>query len=386
MGASSARATVTEPTVAGPTVAGPTVAGPRLTESSPDAGADAMALASAIGVADRARTAPAADLTEIGAPSTQNGYGETAKQVVDRSLGHRRWPWVILLVAILLGSGSAVGLAAARHYKVLLFTPTHKVPSLRGVTPAKASSELAAYHFTVRVSGHSYNVGAPFGSILSQSPKPGSILKQGSIVSVVTSAGPPPVVVPDISSITAGGCPAATAVLSTAHLGTVCSSATSITVKAGGVIGYDPTRTAIWGKKVHVVISAGLPDVALPDLAGLTKSAVSAALVRAHFVAAFATPQYSDSVPLGEPISWTGDGSKLLYGSTVTVVMSLGHAPITVPDVSNGSYDVAQAESTLRADGFTIRGVAGPSGPVVYTFPGAGETVAYNTPVEIYTA
>ncbi len=396
------------------------------TESSPDAGADAMALASAVGIADRnasesgagasaagpdtggptasgpASAAPpipplpplrntpgtareTSDLTEIGAPpSSQGGYGATAKEVVDKSMHRRRWPWVLVLVVILLGGAAAGGLIAAKHYAV--FTPSHKLPSLENMTVATATSTLAPDHFTVRVTGRSYKPLVPVGWIVSQSPKPGVSLKQGSVISVVTSAGPPPEKVPDVSSITAGGCPAVRVVMATVHLATTCTTSTSIDVKAGGVISYTPTTTAIWGSKVHVVISSGLPKVAVPDLAGMSKSAVTSALAKVHLAAAFATPQYSDSVPVGEPISWTGAGSKLLYGSTVTVEMSLGHAPITVPNVANGDYDAAQAESALEARGFTIGGVYGPSGPVVSTFPKAGETVAYNTPVDIYTA
>ncbi len=325
------------------------------------------------------------DLTEIGAPDTQSGYGATAKEAVDKSMHRRKWPWVLVLVVILLGGAAAGGLIAAKKINVVVI-PSHKLPSLDGLTPAKASATLAADHFTVRVTGHVYNVLAPVGWIVSQLPKAGTSLKQGSIVSVVTSAGPPPVPVPDLGSITAGGCPAVTAVLATSHLKTVCTSSTSITVKAGGVIGYQPTTTAIWGTTVTVVISTGLPQVAVPNLAGLSKNAVSAALSKAHFVAAFSTPQYSDSVPVGQPISWTGEGTKLFYGSKVTVEMSLGHAPITVPDVANGRYDVLQAEALLRSDGFTIGGAYGPAGPVVSTFPKAGQTVPYNTPVNIYTA
>jgi serine/threonine-protein kinase len=125
--------------------------------------------------------------------------------------------------------------------------------------------------------------------------------------------------------------------------------------------------------------------VAVPALAGLSKTQITGALAKRHLAPAFATPQYSDTVPTGEPISWTGEGSKLLYGSTVTVEMSLGHAPVTVPNVANGKYDVPQAEATLKADGFTIAGVYGPTGgTIIYTDPAAGVTVAYGSPVDIY--
>ena len=100
---------------------------------------------------------------------------------------------------------------AAKHHAVVI--PTHKLPSLEGLTAAKATATLAADHFSVRVSGHEYNVLAPVGWIVSQTPKPGTTLKQGSTISVVTSSGPPPVSVPDVGTITAGGCPAVKATL-----------------------------------------------------------------------------------------------------------------------------------------------------------------------------
>ncbi len=151
------------------------------------------------------------------------------------------------------------------------------------MTVATATSTLASDHFTVRVTGHSYNVLAPVGSIVSQSPKPGVSVKQGGVISVVTSLGPPPETVPDVGSITAGGCQAATAVLATSHLGSICTTATSLKVKAGGVISYTPTTTAIWGTKVRVVVSAGLPEIPVPPLAGLSQAEVTVALTKAHF-------------------------------------------------------------------------------------------------------
>ena len=65
------------------------------------------------------------------------------------------------------------------------------MPNLDGMTAAKATAAVASDHFSVRVTGHAYNLLAPVGSIMSQTPKPGARLKQGSIISVVTSAGPP---------------------------------------------------------------------------------------------------------------------------------------------------------------------------------------------------
>ena len=405
-----------------------------------DSDPDALALAQAIGVADEPTKLEAppipplppfvagrpGDITEIGAPphmspgvpaeqggadAGSNGHAgvvigtdagskatskaqrreskrkdPTARQVVTGSR-HRRWPWVLGLVLIVLAGVVAGGIVAAKRYQV--FTPSHKVPSLVGLTPATAATALASDHFHVKVTGHSYSLKAPAGSIISQTPAKGHLLKQGSTISVVTSYGLPPVGVPDLSRITAGGCAAATDVLTSSHLVAVCSQATSLSVKAGGVIAYQPKGSVLWGSKVQVVISTGLPLEVVPDLAGMSKSEVISALTAVHLVPAFGAAQYSSTVPAGEPLpGWTGEGAKLTYGSTVTVVMSLGHAPVMIPNVTTGNYDVAQAESALRALGFTVAGPYGQSqtGTVVSIFPDPGQTVPYGTTIDIYTA
>lgn len=246
---------------------------------------------------------------------------------------------MVALVIVVLAGVASGGLLAAQHYKVFVFIPSHKVPSLSGMTPATATASLASDHFHVKVSGHAYNVTAPLGTIISQSPKPGHVLKQGSTISVVTSEGPPRVSVPNLSTITAGGCPAAKDVLTQAHLVGACTSASSLTVKAGGIVSYTPTGTVKWGSTVKVVVSSGLPFETVPNLTGMNKADATSALAAVHLAAAFGTPQYSDSVPDGEVLpGWTGEGKDLLYGSTVTVDLSLGHAPVTVPTFPLNTY------------------------------------------------
>jgi serine/threonine-protein kinase len=178
-------------------------------------------------------------------------------------------------------------------------------------------------------------------------------------------------------------------VLKQAHLFAVCTNATSISVKTGGVIGFQPTGTVKWDSKVNVVISTGLPEVAVPNLTGMDQAQAKNALAGVHLVPAFGPSQYSDTVAAGIVLpGWTGEGKALLYGSSVTVDLSRGHAPVVMPDVTNGNYDVAQAESALRAQGFTIAGVFGQSqtGTVVSTFPKPGTTVPYGTAIDLYTA
>jgi serine/threonine-protein kinase len=173
------------------------------------------------------------------------------------------------------------------------------------------------------------------------------------------------------------------------HLVGACTSASSLSVKTGGIISYTPTGTVKWGSTVNVVVSTGLPFEPVPNLAGMNQTDATTALAAVHLVAAFGSSQYSDSVPKGEVLpGWTGEGKSLLYGSTVTIDISAGRAPLPVPNVTNGNYDVAEAESALHAQGFVIAGVFGQTqtGTVVSTFPKPGVTVPYGTAVDIYTA
>ncbi len=244
-------------------------------------------------------------MTEIGAPPgmvvgpglTDTGAGaggvgedpeawrtETPKSTVLRASRRRRWPWVVLVLVLL--TGLAAGALVVAQKRLQIFTPSHPVPSVVGLTKTSATTAVAKDHFNVKITGTTYDVKAPKGTIVSQSPKPGAVLKQGTTIKVVASAGPPPVNVPNLQLITSGGCGAAKAVLADDHLVANCTNETSITVKAGAVISYAPTTQVLYGGGVNVLISTGLPQVAVPNLAGMSKTVATADLKGAHFAVA----------------------------------------------------------------------------------------------------
>jgi serine/threonine protein kinase/beta-lactam-binding protein with PASTA domain len=405
--------------------------------SEPDTGSDAMAIAEAIGIAQessipKSKKEPirSDDMTEIGAPpgmvvgpgltdatdTTQTngaasgvaggagvgagvgagsgaggglvdgveagGRTETPKSTVLRATRRRRWPWVVLVLVLLAGLAAGALLVAQKRYQV--FTPSHPVPSILGLTKTSATTVVAKDHFNVKITGTTYDVKAPKGTIVSQSPKPGSVLKQGTTITVVASAGPPPVNVPNLQLITSGGCGAAKAALADDHLGATCAYETSITVKAGAVVSYTPTTQVLYGGNVNVLISTGLPQVAVPNLAGKSKAEATAALTTAKFAVAVGTSQYSSTVPAGEVLAgWTGQGKTLLYGSTVTISISLGHAPVQIPNVIGDSQ--SKAIAALQKAGLVFQAAYGPNNdPVFTTDPAVGKTVPYGTPVSIY--
>ena len=75
-------------------------------------------------------------------------------------------------------------------------------------------------------------------------------------------------------------------------------------------------------------------------------------------------------------IDTTPNPTKAPYGSTITLVPSLGHAPVTVPSIPT-SYSFAQAQAALQAVGLTATqnnesSTTVPSGQVISTSPASG--------------
>ena len=88
----------------------------------------------------------------------------------------------------------------------------------------------------------------------------------------------------------------------------------------------------------------------------MTCAQAAAALQAAHFQSVCAPGAYNDTIPAGVLDLWsigaTPNPSKAPYGSTITLVPSLGHSPATVPNIPQ-NYTFAQAQAALQAVGLT---------------------------------
>ena len=294
-----------------------------------------------------------------------------------------------VLVAALLGAGITWAVRAR------VFTPSSPVPVLVGRTLTAATSAAAAGHLEVRVSARSSSITVPAGVVISQQPAARSgaspaTLKQGSTIAVVVSTGLPLVTVPNVASFS--NCHDATAALAAVHLVGVCPPSAAVydaTIGIGGVVGTQPASRAPYGSTVTVVTSKGHAPLAVPTVSGTgtTWASASAALTAAGFVPVEAK-SYSSSVPADQVIATVPDPSAgpVAYGSQVTVQVSLGPQPVTVPDLRGRSP--ARAASALAALGLQVGGPYGPPGSVtvVSTSPAAGAQVPVGSTVLVYAA
>jgi len=296
----------------------------------------------------------------------------------------RRWPWLVAALVLLAAVGG--GLAAAARAKV--FTPSHPVPVLKGLTLPAARADLARYHFTLATGAPVFSTSVPTGLVITQQPSPSTVEKEGAVVHVVASKGLPDVSVPSLTGL---DCAAAIRVLAVADLTGVCpnaASAYSTTVPAGQVINWswnnqlNATQAQYHGT-VIMAISNGPPPVAVPDVAGQSYSAAQSALQGAGF-AVVETQTTSQTVAQGEVISTSpGAGAMVQKGTTVTVTVSDGPPMVVVPDL--GGDTVAQATTALTNQGLKVGSVYGPTGGTVFSStPASGQTVTIGSTVNLY--
>lgn len=145
------------------------------------------------------------------------------------------------------------------------------------------------------------------------------------------------------------------------------------------------------GSQINVVI-AGKGDstsemVKIPSVIGKTKSSAKSTLESAGFSVTFEYGDYNDSVAADVVTAQSPSAKKqAAKGSTVTVTLSPGQKPITVPNVVGASQ--SQAESALAGAGFKYTYADSqysdtvPAGSVISQTK-SGETVAAGTTITL---
>lgn len=162
----------------------------------------------------------------------------------------------------------------------------------------------------------------------------------------------------------------------------------SDTVPKGEVVDQHPgpERSVVRGSTITVQLSLGVLTRPVPDVARDSVAAATAALARQTLVVAGEQHAYSSSVPAGLVIGTDPPAGQVLrHGSAVTLIVSAGPQPVTVPAVD--ATPLAAAEATLHADGLGYRLATAvysnsvPAGEVAAQSPGPGTTVDIGTQI-----
>ena len=189
--------------------------------------------------------------------------------------------------------------------------------------------------------------------------------------------------VPDVANQTL---PKAEATLTADHLGfRVGAPAYSETVASGEVLSQTPAGGQVkQGATVLLTPSKGPAPRAVPDLNGLSQAEADSRLDAAGFAVNHAKA-YSETVAAGTVMSWTPTGTQP-KGALITVTISQGPQPRTVPALAGDTY--AQAQAALAAIQLTatetqVYNNTYPAGQVVGTTPGAGQTAPKGSTVTV---
>jgi serine/threonine-protein kinase len=151
----------------------------------------------------------------------------------------------------------------------------------------------------------------------------------------------------------------------------------------GVVIGTEPDAGVeiAEGEPFLIIVSDGPEFRALPDLVGLTQEEALAALAELQLVGVVGEPQFDETAPLGQVLSWTVleqptlvGGDEVLPGTEVGITASAGPAPRVVPGVA--SLTVADATAALAAVQLTITELE----PVFSDTIGAGVIITQDPP------
>lgn len=183
-------------------------------------------------------------------------------------IDRRFWKW--------LGIGVAMVLAGYfTAYFVLFpapFLPGHQaVPRVLGLTLVEAQAEIQTSKLQVTDGGAEPHPSAAQGIVIWQDPPPGVIAPEGTKVTLVASAGPPRIPVPDVANLEAS---LAQTLVSAAGLTVSQVESVQAAQPTGlAMMTRPPAGTALTpGAGLTLVVSRGAPTIPIPDLLGMASA------------------------------------------------------------------------------------------------------------------
>lgn len=304
-----------------------------------------------------------------------------ARGAVEETAPARRWPWALLLAAII----TLVAATATSAWRSET-EPLAVVPDVEGLDRLTAVAELATYGWELDIVDVR-EANTELDEVVRVDPPPGRALADGETVRLFVSLGEPLVVVPETiglsitdaaDRLTAAGFTVGE--ISEAADETVASGLVLALVTPGGAVELEP------GTVVDLVVSTGPQDRTVPDMVASGDAADAIVQLAALRLTATEVREFDETIPAGEIIRYEPPpGTIVPVGTDVVIVVSDGPRPRPVPDVIG--LDVADATEILEADGFVVVGVLGsPSLPVLATDPAAGEVRSKGTEIVIATS
>ncbi|WP_228515502.1 Stk1 family PASTA domain-containing Ser/Thr kinase [Agreia pratensis] len=322
------------------------------------------------------------------APATQRAPQQTAAHSpaapADRlkasvAVRRRRAFWlvgiVLLLVALAGGTGWYFGIGPGAQLTI---------PDVAGQAPDAAQSTLEKLGVVVTRADQS-SVTVPAGTVIGTDPSSGAHVARDAAVSLIVSTGPAQLPLPQLIGVdkTAAAQAIQNAKFTLGSESQVFSSSAAAGIvldaynaEGASLASNGSTEGVIYSEAqpVSLLVSAG----AIPDVSNKTVDDATATLQSVGLSAAAGEQVYSDSIKEGNVIQAIAPADTVHPGDTMSLQISRGPEPVTVPDVVGKPW--IDAKSILVAAGFDLSYPAGADivpalVTVTATNPAAGTSV-----------
>jgi beta-lactam-binding protein with PASTA domain len=235
------------------------------------------------------------------------------------------------------------------------------VPKVTGLSAVAARTNLSNAGLTPVTGKTEFDNQVGKGLVISTTPAAGARLARGGRVTLLISAGPKLITMPQVTGLQLTAAQAAIkhAGLVPGHVALVPSA----TIGAGIVIATHPGAGASWPQPepVTLTVSAGPP---IPNFVGQPKQ-FAEGWAAANGVALNEVTAHSSNQPAGTVIRQSpAAGGAFTRGQVITIDYSPGPPMVAIPDV-NGMW-VGKAVRTLKALGFLVQ--VQPVGPLNTVF------------------
>ncbi|MCP4959608.1 MAG: Stk1 family PASTA domain-containing Ser/Thr kinase [Actinomycetia bacterium] len=230
-----------------------------------------------------------------------------------------------------------------------------RVPSLTGSNWEIAQAQLEELGFQDVVVEFEERDDVSENVVFQQDPRSGLVIDLDETIVLTASSG---AVLVDVLNVVGLESAEAENQLRQAGFDVYVEERTDEEIEAGRVISQSPSsaeqRPA--GSTIELVVSLGLGDVDVPQVVGLAAADARVAIARA-FLNDQIEEEFSEDIEIGFIIrSDPPEGTSLVRDSVVTLVVSLGPEPVTVPGLEEiGSTNPEVVQASLEGDRFVVR-------------------------------
>ncbi len=273
-------------------------------------------------------------------------------------------------------AGSETPIGSAVDLTLSSGPPSVEIPDIKNTPAAEARAALEGLGLVVESQERS-NASVAAGNAVKTEPAAGQVVPVGSDVLLTISKGPKMATVPDVSGTAQG---AAETAITDAKLTVGTIEVVDGDAPAGTVLSQDPAAdTEVpQGNAVNLTVSAGPPQVEIPDIKNTPAAEARAALEGLGLVVE-SQERSNASVAAGnavktEPVA----GALVDVGSTVTLTVSKGPKQVSVPnivDLKKGAANSAIKDAGLKVGETTTVEDAAPANTVIGQDPPAESTV-----------